>query len=396
MLFNLDRSTKQSLLNEYKQEAINYRQKKNEERERRIQEERAYLAQREQIDKEANDKLLQEKLQRRNNQMKEYQSMLNMQNNNPHPGFRIANFKKKDVVINNWGGQDRYEQLNKIENNTPHIRQMSPQVGKFFQNEDHMGNYLTDEQNNKEVNEYYKSEREYKKKLYKNLLYSQYQDAKQRNLSLYGTNDPLIVERERKKYLSDNPFAKKSNYEFGNSTLARNPIIDPQNNIDYNKYLRFLGNNNRNNSPVTINSNLINNTNINNNSQIDNNNNKIPLSENQRENCNQNKTDLINNNIDNIDNINKNNNFNTISYQDNKNDFNNIGNNNNNYNQGDENYKNNNYGRRLYNSNTVNYYNRSGNTNLYNAQNNNYSNNNTFVPTPSGQRLRQAAASNFL
>ena len=393
MLFNLDRNTKQSILNEYKQEALNYRQKKNEERERRIQEERAYLAQREQMDKEANDKLIQEKLQRRNKQMEEYHSMLNMQNSSPHPGFRVGNLKKRDVVINNWGGQDKYQQPNKNENYTPHIRQMSPQVGQFFQNEDHMGNYLTDEQNNKEVNDYFRSEREYKKNAYRDLLYSQYQKAKERNLSLYGTDDPLILERKRKKYLSENPFAKKSNYEFGESSLARNPILDPQNNMNYNKYLRFSGNSNRNNSPVMINSNSIPNMNIsiNNNSQIDNiNNNKAPLSEQQRENYNQNNIDLMNNDTGII---NRNNNFNTISFQDNKNSFNNNGNDNCNYNQGEEN---NNCGRRLYNSNTVNNYSRNGNMDLFNGQNSNYCNNNNFVPTPSGQRIRQAAASNFL
>ena len=394
MLFNLDRNAKQSILNEYKQEALNYRQKKNEERERRIQEERAYLAQREQMDKEANDKLMQEKLQRRNKQMEEYNSMLNMQNNSPHPGFRIPNPKKKDIVINNWGGRDKYQQQqNKTENYIPPIRQMSPNIGQFFQNEDHMGNYLTDEQNNKEVNEYMRSEREYKKNIYRDLLYSQYQEAKKRNLSLYGTDDPLILKRKRKKYLSEDPFAQKSNYGFGESSLARNPILNPQNNIGYNKYLKFqVNNNNRNNHSLRGNSF----------SQIDNINNTMPLIENPREIYNSNENNLMNNNIGNI---NRNNNFNTISYQDNNiNDLNNTGINNYNYSRREENYNNsnninninNNFRRRLNNSNTVDNYNRHGYMNLYSGQSTNYNNNNNFIPTPSGQTIRQAAASNFL
>ena len=44
MFFNLDRNSKQNLFNQYKQDAIDYRQKKNIEKQRRIQEEREYLA----------------------------------------------------------------------------------------------------------------------------------------------------------------------------------------------------------------------------------------------------------------------------------------------------------------------------------------------------------------
>ena len=51
MFFNLDKNTKQNLFNQYKQEAINYRQKKSNEKQRRIQEEREYLAKRELLEK---------------------------------------------------------------------------------------------------------------------------------------------------------------------------------------------------------------------------------------------------------------------------------------------------------------------------------------------------------
>ena len=55
MFFNLDRNSKQNLFNQYKQDAIDYRQKKNIEKQRRIQEEREYLAKRELIEKEADE-----------------------------------------------------------------------------------------------------------------------------------------------------------------------------------------------------------------------------------------------------------------------------------------------------------------------------------------------------
>ena len=32
---------------------------------------------------------------------------------------------------------------------------------------------------------------------------------------------------------------KNKNYDFAKSTLTHNPIVDPQNNLEYNKYLKF-------------------------------------------------------------------------------------------------------------------------------------------------------------
>ena len=75
MFFNLDRSSKQNLFNQYKQDAMDYRQKKNFEKQRRIQEEREYLAKREQQEKEADERIYREKLQRKNAQREEYNSM---------------------------------------------------------------------------------------------------------------------------------------------------------------------------------------------------------------------------------------------------------------------------------------------------------------------------------
>ena len=68
MFFNLDRNSKQSLFNQYKQDALDYRQKKNFEKQRRIQEEREYLAKREQQEKEADERVFRERLQRKNAQ----------------------------------------------------------------------------------------------------------------------------------------------------------------------------------------------------------------------------------------------------------------------------------------------------------------------------------------
>ena len=380
MFFNLDKNSKQNILNEYKQEALNYHQKKKDERQRRIQEEREYIAQREKLEKEADEKIYREELQRKNTQMEEYQSML-MKTKNNIPGYRHNSYKN-DIILNNWGGQEINHQIQnnpKIQNKNANTNQQT-NVSNLenniiaqnnedsnlswrgrrgrgeFRNEDHLNNLLNDNNiNNQDINNYMKGEKEYKQKKYKDLLYSQFKEANNKNLDLYGTNDPVILERKRKRYLSENPYAKKNNYEFGNSTLSHNPITNPQNNMDYNKYLRFSESNNNIN-----NRNNINNINTINNYQTQNNNFEQNLG-----------NKLLNNNKRPIDEF-KSNNYDTSNMNMNRRDINN------------------NYNQNILNPNIIN---NSGNQIVQN-QNNGYVNN-SFRPTPSGERIRQAAASNF-
>ena len=380
MFFNLDKNSKQNILNEYKQEALNYHQKKKEERQKRIQEEREYIAQREKLEKEADEKIYREKLQRKNTQMEEYQSML-MKTKNNIPGYRHNSYKN-DIILNNWGGQEINHQIQnnpKIQNKNTNTNEQtnvsnlenniiaqnnedsnSSWRGRRgrgeFRNEDHLNNLLNDNNiNNQDINNYMKGEKEYKQKKYKDLLYSQFKEANNKNLDLYGTNDPVILERKRKRYLSENPYAKKNNYEFGNSTLSHNPITNPQNNMDYNKYLRFSESNNNIN-----NRNNINNINTINNYRTQNNNFEQNLG-----------NQLLNNNKRPIDEF-KSNNYDTSNMNMNRGDINN------------------NYNQNILNPNIIN---NSGNQIVQN-QNNGYVNN-SFRPTPSGERIRQAAASNF-
>lgn len=380
MFFNLDKNSKQNILNEYKQEALNYHQKKKDERQKRIQEEREYIAQREKLEKEADEKIYREKLQRKNTQMEEYQSML-MKTKNNIPGYRHNSYKN-DIILNNWGGQEINHQIQnnpKIQNKNTNTNEQtnvsnlenniiaqnnedsnSSWRGRRgrgeFRNEDHLNNLLNDNNiNNQDINNYMKGEKEYKQKKYKDLLYSQFKEANNKNLDLYGTNDPVILERKRKRYLSENPYAKKNNYEFGNSTLSHNPITNPQNNMDYNKYLRFSESNNNIN-----NRNNINNINTINNYRTQNNNFEQNLG-----------NQLLNNNKRPIDEF-KSNNYDTSNMNMNRRDINN------------------NYNQNILNPNIIN---NSGNQIVQN-QNNGYVNN-SFRPTPSGERIRQAAASNF-
>ena len=393
MFFNLDKNSKQSLFNQFKQDALDYRQKKNLEKQRRIQEEREYLAKREQQEKEADERIFKEKLQRKNAQREEYNSML-MKTKKNIPGYRHYSNLNKDVVLNNWGGQEKSHQitpipqtnpqsppqqnnLNKEFNTLPQGKETSWKGRKIYKNEDHLGNYLNDDRNDQELNKYINNEKEYKQKMYKDLLYSQFQEATNKNLNLYGTNDPLIVERKRKRYLSQDPFAKNNNYDFSKSNLMHNPIVDPQNNLEYNKYLKFsesqrnMANRNyqinnssfqyqSNNNNIKLNA-IDNYSNLNNNSN--NNTNYNPMEEfksNNYDTSNMSKGIKINNNF--IRNIKSENISNNINI---KNNYNNI----NNSFRNEENQKGQN-------------------------QNSGYANN-QFRPTPSGERIRQAAASNF-
>ena len=385
MFFNLDRNSKQNLFNQYKQEALDYRQKKNIEKQKRIQEEREYLARRELLEKEADERIFREKLQRKNAQREEYNSML-MKTKNNIPGYRHNTNRNKEVVLNNWGGQEKNHQI-QIQNNIPQSPPQQNDVNvnknfitipqgegtpwkgrKSFRNEDHLGNFLNDDRNDQELTNYIKSEKEYKQKMYKDLLYSQFQEATNKNLNLYGTNDPLIVERKRKRYLSQDPFAKNNNYDFSKSSLSHNPIVDPQNNLEYNKYLKF--------------------------------------SESQRNINNRGNYQINNNNVNNQ----------RVQYQNNNNtpNINNVNNTYNNYNPLEE-FKSNNYdtsnmnrGMKVNNNFNQNLVmeNNNSNININNnnlrmeenqkgqSQNSGYVNN-SFRPTPSGERIRQAAASNF-
>ena len=385
MFFNLDRNSKQNLFNQYKQEALDYRQKKNIEKQKRIQEEREYLARRELLEKEADERIFREKLQRKNAQREEYNSML-MKTKNNIPGYRHNTNRNKEVVLNNWGGQEKNHQI-QIQNNIPQSPPQQNDVNtnknfitipqgegtpwkgrKSFRNEDHLGNFLNDDRNDQELTNYIKSEKEYKQKMYKDLLYSQFQEATNKNLNLYGTNDPLIVERKRKRYLSQDPFAKNNNYDFSKSSLTHNPIVDPQNNLEYNKYLKFSESQ----------------RNINNRGNYQINNNSVNNQRMQYQN---------NNNTPNINNVNNTyNNYNPLEeFKSNNYDTSNMNRGmkvNNNFNQNLV-MENNNSNININNNNLRMEENQKGQ-----SQNSGYFNN-SFRPTPSGERIRQAAASNF-
>ena len=94
MLFNLDRNIKQSLLEEYKKEALLHRQKKQMEKQQKLKEEQEYLENLNKQEEQEYKKLKEKENVRRNDQMKYYQEILNSPD-------KIS--RKKELIINNWG-----------------------------------------------------------------------------------------------------------------------------------------------------------------------------------------------------------------------------------------------------------------------------------------------------
>lgn len=242
MYFNLDRATKNKLLQEYKQNMIDYRLQKDEARRKRIQEEREYLYLKEQRQEETDKRIKEENLRKKNELMGEYQQMLE-KTKLAIPGYHFRP-KNTEVVINNWGMDKNAPQpmaytpsynnkSQSIDVNDPINRQRN-----YFRQRDSMNKFLTDEQNLNEVNSYFKEQKINRQNYYKDLLYNQHLEAINKNRDMYGTEDYLILKQKKKSFLSSNPYNSNHKYDFGNSSIINNPILNPGNNFYYNKYFK--------------------------------------------------------------------------------------------------------------------------------------------------------------
>ena len=134
-----------------------------------------------------------------------------------------------------------------------------------------MEKYLTDEQNDEEIKNFLKGEKKFRPKFYGELLNSQFEADQRKNKDRYGTNDVLIINNKKKNNLYDNLFSYNKRYDFGKSNLVHNPIIRPENDITYNKYINLrlrknifkdINNNNKNNNIERENENYLNNIKI--------------------------------------------------------------------------------------------------------------------------------------
>lgn len=184
MLFNVDRSTKQNMLNQYKQDALDYEKKKVIEKQRQIEEERNYLNQLMQADAQAQDKLRSERLRKQNEIKEDYQRMLLRDSGRPH----LYRSKIEDVKIKNYGYdpnrndpkqylQDKQFKgdmtVNPMKNiESEYNRAVSPSQREklLIRREDHMGNYLTDKVNEGEIKNYFKNQKLNQQMYYKKML----------------------------------------------------------------------------------------------------------------------------------------------------------------------------------------------------------------------------------
>lgn len=202
MLFNIDRATKQNILQQYKQDALDYENRKIQERQRKIQEEREFLAQNQKRETEIEDRLRYEKMRKQAEAMEEYKKMLQQKENQPkfskngeiranQYGFNIPNtssYKTESQVLpqsyNNYNNNPITYQPNpinqplnndKMNNNFELERQLSPSQRErsMIRREDHMKNFLTDRQNEQEIVSYFEKQKQSRQKYYKEMLDSQ-------------------------------------------------------------------------------------------------------------------------------------------------------------------------------------------------------------------------------
>ena len=251
MLFNLDKETKKNILEHYRQEALFKKLKKEEEKKREIEEERKNLEQKQIRQRQTIDIMNKEKYYNRNKMKEEYNLMLQKTK-----GYIP---RKIDIKINNWGQSKDQFILPEVKTNNNYTNektdnksflnnyvkndfvQLSPyqKEKEILKQIDHMDEYLTDKQNINELIQYFRQQKENRHKFYKDLLFSQYKNALNKNLNLYGTNDELILKQRKKKFISENPYIRQRKYDFGSSSLEHNPILNPENNYNYNKYINF-------------------------------------------------------------------------------------------------------------------------------------------------------------
>ena len=252
MYFNLDREKKQKILNYYKQEAIDSQRKKEAQKKLKIQDELNFLHEKELEELESEKKAMEEQTKKKKALMQEYLQMLQKTKNNI-PGYHFQR-KNKDVILKNWG-KSKEESLkensndfnfNKNRNNSMSVEDnfnslsQIEKARQIIKPIDHMNQFLTDEQNLDKVNLFFMQRNNHKRDFYKNLLFSQHEQSNQLNKDKFGTEDILILKQKKKNLISDNPYRKKYQISFNNSTLENNPILNPRNNIRYNKYFKEL------------------------------------------------------------------------------------------------------------------------------------------------------------
>ena len=250
MYFNLDREQKQKILDYYKKDLLDFERKKKEAKQAKIQEELKLLHENELKEKESEQKVLEEEKRKKKALMDEYLDML--RNTKILDGGYHYKPKNREIINKNWGKskeeflkeneKDKFYTIdNHRSSDSDTFNSMSERekIKQILKPVDCMNKFITDAPNEKEVNSYFLEQKQNKQDLYRKILYKQHNDYIQNNLNTYGTDDVLILKQKKKNLVTENPY-KKYEYRIGNSYLERNPILNPENNMKYNKYFKEL------------------------------------------------------------------------------------------------------------------------------------------------------------
>ena len=241
MLSSASKATKEKILEQFKQDATKYLEKKKYEKYKRIQEEQEYLLKQEAKYNEE-QKIAKERRKRKEQQFNDYNLMLTKLNyQKPINGFNSysCTARKRPYIKYNIEDLERGKSLQKRER-------------EIIMKRDIIGKFLTDEVNDDELYRDLKTEKQKSQQYYKEINDLQYLEYQKNNIDLYGTIDPLIIKRAKKKYLTENPYSFKIRNGFWKSNLVHNPIINPENDMNYNKYIfkedfsNYINNSNKN------------------------------------------------------------------------------------------------------------------------------------------------------
>jgi len=227
MLCNVNKNLKRNILEQFKQEALNYKERKKYEKLKKIQEEKEYLLKQEQIYNNDVELINKEKHKKKEQEINAYNLMLTKLHSKT-PNFRYnsnPNTKVKKPIIK--------FNVNEIEKN----QSLQKRQKDIIYRRDIIGEYLTDENNTEELFKDLRREKEKSQRFYKEINDLQYLEYQKNNINLFGTIDPLIVKRAKKKILTEDPFSSKIKYDYWKSNLTNNPILNPENNVHYNRYL---------------------------------------------------------------------------------------------------------------------------------------------------------------
>lgn len=167
MFFNVDKNTKQNMFQQYKKDALEYEQRKKQEKQKRIQEERDYLTLNQKRETLIEDKMKLDKLKRQSETMSDYKKMLEQNNGHWKTPKNNLTINIDNPNINQiQSNYNRIDDYNTIE--CPGQRERA-----YVRKEDNMGKYLTDKHNAIEVEHYFIKQKEKRQKYYKELLDSQ-------------------------------------------------------------------------------------------------------------------------------------------------------------------------------------------------------------------------------